>query len=341
MSPREDGAVAENAEPLVVETSKLTKIYGNRHIALNSVDLSIPRGCVVGLIGPNGAGKTTLLRLVLGLHRPSAGWVKVLGQKMSANAAKLRSRIGYIPTQAHCPKHLTPLGYLEYVAQLHGLRAEVRKPRMAALLRAVGLLELAGEKVATFSHGMVARLAVAASLINEPDLLIWDEPTHGLDPEARRSMLDLIKRLSEEKTLLIASHNLADIDEVCTHVAVLNRGHLVYQGGLDGLKGKMSFQHFELDLDGDVKVIGKACQTLKAMADFKQVNLRGRKLEVRLGEGTNAGALSSLFMTLADQKINVTACRSLVQPMEQALLDLLVKEEARGFSRACHNAEAA
>ena len=187
----------EYVEP-VVEAQALTKIYQRRQIALNNMTLTVPRGCVLGLLGPNGAGKTTFLRIVLGLQRPSSGIIKVFGQHMGPNASHIRRRIGYIPTHSEVPPGLTPLEYLDYVGKLFGLRAVVRKPRCAQMLRAVGLQDVAGMVLNGFSSGMTARLSVAASLINEPELLIWDEPTHGLDPEARRSMLDLIKQLSSE-----------------------------------------------------------------------------------------------------------------------------------------------
>src|SRR5438132_3437413 len=264
--------VAENSSDLVVETYKLTKIYQNRQIALNDVTLRIEPGCVLGLLGPNGAGKTTLLRLLLGLHRPTAGWAKVFGKLMSPNAASLRRRIGYIPTNPQFPRGLTPITYLDYMARLFGLPTEVRKPRLASLIRAVDLLAVSGDPIAGFSNGMTARLAVATSLINEPDLLIWDEPTHGLDPEARRSMLELIKTLSREKTLVVSSHNLGDIDEVCNHAAVLSRGQLIYCGSLQDLKGRMKRDHYELDLDGDQKAIAKVVQTVKGFSETRSVN---------------------------------------------------------------------
>src|SRR5213075_1430404 len=122
---------------------------------------------------------------------------------------------------------------------------------LASLIRAVDLLPHSGSPIAGFSNGMTARLAVATSLINEPDLLIWDEPTHGLDPEARRSMLELIKTLSAEKTLIVSSHNLSDIDEVCNHAAVLSHGQLIYCDSLQELKGRMRRNHYELDLEGE------------------------------------------------------------------------------------------
>jgi ABC-2 type transport system ATP-binding protein len=326
--------VADNASDLVVETYKLTKIYQNRQIALNDVTLRIEPGCVLGLLGPNGAGKTTLLRLVLGLHRPTAGWVKVFGRFMTPNAADLRRRIGYIPTNPQFPRHLTPISYLDYMARLFGLPRDVRKPRLASLIRAVDLLEASGQHIAGFSNGMTARLAVATSLINEPDLLIWDEPTHGLDPEARRSMLELIKSLSREKTLIVSSHNLGDIDEVCNHAAVLSRGQLIYCGSLQDLKGRMRRNQYELDLEGDQKAITKAANAIKALQEFKSVNLRHRRLELHLlDEASNTSALANVLMILSDNKVALVSIRSVGQQTEQAFLDLVEKEESRGFAR--------
>jgi ABC-2 type transport system ATP-binding protein len=334
--------VADNPSGLVIETYKLTKIYQNRQIALNDVTLSIEPGCVLGLLGPNGAGKTTFLRLVLGLHRPTAGWVKLFGKAMSPNAADLRRRMGYIPTNPQFPSGMTPITYLDYVARLFGLTADTRKPRLASLIRAVDLLPVSGEPIAGFSNGMTSRLAVAASLINEPDLLIWDEPTHGLDPEARRSMLELIKRLSREKSLIVSSHNLSDVDEVCNHAAVLSRGQLIYNGSLQDLKGRMRRNHYELDLEGDQKAITKATAAIKNMTEFKTVSLKQRRLELRLNDDTtNTSALANVFMTLADSKVTLVSIRSVGQQTEQAFLDLVEKEESRGFARAYQVEEAA
>jgi ABC-2 type transport system ATP-binding protein len=326
--------VVDAKTELVVETFKLTKIYNNRQIALNDVTLRLEPGCVLGLLGSNGAGKTTLLRLIIGLHRPTAGWAKVFGKVMTPNAAGLRRRIGYIPTNPRFPRGMTPITYLDYMARLFGLPAGVRKPRLASLIRAVDLLAHSGSAIDGFSNGMTARLAVATSLINEPDLLIWDEPTHGLDPEARRSMLELIKTLSAEKTLIVSSHNLSDIDEVCNHAAVLSHGQLIYYGSLQDLKGRMRRNHYELDLEGEQKAITKTVQAIRSLPEFKLVNCRQRRLELYLHEETpTAPALASLLTTLNDNKVTLVSIRSVGQQTEQAFLDLVEKEESRGFAR--------
>jgi ABC-2 type transport system ATP-binding protein len=333
--------MADSPSDLVVETHRLTKIYQNRQIALNDVTLRIEPGTVLGLLGPNGAGKTTLVRLILGLHRPTAGWAKVFGKKMSPNAANLRRRIGYIPTNPRFPNGMTPITYLDYVGRLFGMSRNTRQPRLANVIRAVDLLSVSGEQIAGFSNGMIARLAVAASLINEPELLIWDEPTHGLDIEARRSMLDLIKRLAAEKTLVISSHNLSDVDEVCNHAAVLSRGHLIFSGSLTELKGRIRKNQFEIDLEGDQKSISKVVSSLKGANDFKNVNLRQRRLELRLHDEAFApAALANVCMVLADNKVNILSIRTMGQQTEQAFLDLVEKDESRGFTRL-YTAEAA
>jgi ABC-2 type transport system ATP-binding protein len=334
--------MAENVGDLVVETTRLTKIYQNRQIALNDVSLRIERGWVLGLLGPNGAGKTTFLRLCLGLHRPTAGFVKVFGRKMTPNAAVLRRRIGYIPTNPQFPKGMTPISYLDYMARLFGLPRDVRKPRLASLIRAVDLLAGSGNTIAGFSNGMTARLAVAASLINEPDLLIWDEPTLGLDIEARRSMLDLIKTLAREKTLILSSHNLSDIDEVCNHAAVLSQGKLIFSGSLQDLKGRIRKNHYELDLDGDQKAIAKAVSTLKGHNEVKAAQLRQRRLDLRLNEeAPNTAVLGHVFHVLNENKVTLISIRSVGQQTEQAFLDLVEKEESKGFTRLYQPAEAA
>jgi ABC-2 type transport system ATP-binding protein len=334
--------MADNAGDLVVETARLTKIYQNRQIALNDVSLRIEPGWVLGLLGPNGAGKTTFLRLCLGLHRPTAGYVKVFGRTMTPNAAALRRRIGYIPTNPQFPKGMTPISYLDYMARLFGLPRDVRKPRLASLIRAVDLLAVSGNTIAGFSNGMTARLAVAASLINEPELLIWDEPTLGLDIEARRSMLDLIKTLAREKTLILSSHNLSDIDEVCNHAAVLSQGKMIFSGSLQDLKGRIRRNHYELDLDGEQKAIAKAVSSLKGHGEVKAAQLRQRRLDLRLHEeAANTAVLAHVFHVLNENKVTLISVRSVGQQTEQAFLDLVEKEESRGFTRLYQPAEAA
>src|SRR5262249_13566446 len=152
----------------------------------------------------------------------------------------------------------------------------------------------------------------------------------------------LIKTLAQDKTLIISSHNLSDIDEVCNHAAVLSRGQLIFSGSLQELKGRMCRNHYELDLEGDQKAISRAAQAIKQLSDFKSVVMRHRRLEVFMTEDAiNTSALANVFMTLADNKVTLISIRSVGQQTEQAFLDLVEKEESRGFARAYQPGEAA
>jgi len=218
--PREDadkptGLPASQKCPWAIRTGHLTKIYAQCLIAVNDMSLEVPRGCVFGLLGPNGAGKTTTLRLLLGLQRPTAGWAEVFGRRCGPNAVDVRASIGYLPTNPKLPGHLKPIEYLDLLGRLCGLRRQARKPKIAALLRSVGLLGATGQLIRTFSTGMCTRLGIAASLVGDPPLLLWDEPTAGLDPSARRFTLDLIGELAKTRTIVVATHILSDIDQIC------------------------------------------------------------------------------------------------------------------------------
>ncbi|MCB1417249.1 MAG: ABC transporter ATP-binding protein, partial [Nitratireductor sp.] len=155
----------------VVNTTDLTKIYDNRYIALNALNLRVEKGQVFGLVGPNGAGKSTTFRLLLGLQKPTAGQLQVFGEEMSAERADLRRRIGYLPTNPTFPKHMTPIAFLQFVGSVLGMPKDRAKIQLTRLLQAVDLAGAASQPIKGFSTGMLTRLGIAAALMNDPELL--------------------------------------------------------------------------------------------------------------------------------------------------------------------------
>ena len=234
-----------------VRTEHLTKVYSGRVIAVNDMNLQVPKGAIYGLLGPNGAGKTTTLRLLLGLQRPTAGKAEVFGRRCGSNAVDVRRSIGYLPTNPKLPGNLRPVEYLDLLGQLCRLPTETRRPRLTSLLRAVGLLGSTNQKIKTFSTGMNTRLGIAASLIADPPLLLWDEPTAGLDPSARRFTLDLIREMGKNRTVVVATHILGDIDQICDHVGVMHEGRMIFSGTMGDMKRRLQFDGVTLELDGD------------------------------------------------------------------------------------------
>jgi ABC-2 type transport system ATP-binding protein len=211
----------------VVETSGLTKRFGSR-VAVDEVDLRVPRGSAFGYLGPNGAGKTTLIRMLLGLTQASAGSMRLLGRPVPAERETALARVGAIVEEPRFHGHLTGRENLEIVAAARGAEAY---PRIEGALRRVGLAERADDRVKRYSLGMRQRLGVAQSLLADPELLILDEPTNGLDPAGIREFRGMIRGFVEEgRTVLLSSHLLDEVEKICDAAAIVDLGRVVAQG---------------------------------------------------------------------------------------------------------------
>ncbi len=236
---RPGGAKPQTAAPPVVEVRALAKVFRDfwrrpSVRALDGLDLTIRAGEVLGLLGPNGSGKSTTIKILLGLLFPTAGEVRVFGH--SPRHVATRQRIGYLAEESYLYRQLTPRETLEFYGSLFGLARRVRRDRTAQLLEMLGLAAAADRPVGTFSKGMARRVGLAQSLINAPRLLIWDEPTAGLDPLGCRLVKDIVRALARQgTTILITSHLLAEVEDVCDRVAILYNGRLRAEGPIADL----------------------------------------------------------------------------------------------------------
>lgn len=222
-----------------VETFSLTKIFSDwwgraKVYAVDDLNLQVHRNEVFGLLGPNGSGKTTALKMLLGLLHPTKGKALCLGG--DATDPKISARIGFLPEESYLYRYLTARETLDFYGRLFGLGRQVRKMRIDALLDMVGLKAVANRAVGTFSKGMARRIGLAQALINDPDLLILDEPTTGLDPIGTRQIKDLVLKLAKRgKTVLLCSHLLADVEDVCDRIAILYGGKIQAEGQVKDL----------------------------------------------------------------------------------------------------------
>ena len=234
-----------------VEISNLTKSFGDVH-ALRGVDLTIPTG-MFGLLGPNGAGKTTLMRILAGIFRPSSGVVQVGDFDLSTSAGRLAVKrvLGYLPQELGLYPDLTAWEFLDYVGLLKGIEdRSKRRARVAEILATVGLADVAGRKLKGFSGGMKRRDGIAQALLNEPRLVIVDEPTAGLDPEERIRFRNLLVALASDRTVLLSTHIVEDIAQTSSRLAVLARGRVVFAGNTVDLQDVARRQVWTLDTDG-------------------------------------------------------------------------------------------
>jgi ABC-2 type transport system ATP-binding protein len=224
---------------VVIETRNLSKDYrdfwGRRKVrALKALDLEVRRGEVFGLLGPNGSGKTTTIKLILGLLFPTSGEALVFGQ--SALDVSKNQRIGFLPEESYLYRFLNAEETLDFYGRLFGMPASERRQRIDWLIQLVGLQWARRRQLKEYSKGMTRRIGLAQALINDPELIVLDEPTTGLDPIGTREMKDLILRLRDEgKTVLMCSHLLADVQDVCDRIAILHQGELKELGRVDSL----------------------------------------------------------------------------------------------------------
>ena len=218
---------AQLDSPWAVETRGLTKRFGNT-IAVNGVDLRIPRGCAFGYLGPNGAGKTTLIRVLLGLTHADAGTMSLLGHSVPRHRDVALARVGAIVDEPRFHRHLTGRQNLQLLA---AAREPAARGRIEGALDRVGILHRADDRVSKYSMGMRQRLGVAACLIGDPQLLILDEPMNGLDPAGMHEMRDMILSLvAEGRTVVLSSHLLDEVERTCDAVAIVDRGNVIRQG---------------------------------------------------------------------------------------------------------------
>ena len=238
MAAQERSVRREHGE-VIVEARNLAKTYRDfwgrsKKVALKPLDLEIRRGEIFGLLGPNGSGKTTTMKLLLGLIFPTSGEAFVFGKE--ATDVSKNERIGYLPEESYLYKFLDAEETLDFYGRLFDMPPDERKRRAAALIKRVGLERDRKRQLREYSKGMTRRIGVAQALINDPELVILDEPTSGLDPIGTREMKDLIIELREKgKTVIMSSHLLADVEDVCDRIAVLHQGELKELGRVDDL----------------------------------------------------------------------------------------------------------
>ncbi len=259
---------------VVIETHDLSKKYGS-FSAVNNLDLIVREGEVFGLLGPNGAGKTTTILMLLGLTEPTSGNVRVLGLDPARQPLKVKSRVGYIPDMVGFYDDLSAWENLRYIARLNGFPMREAVITIEAALDRVGLLDVADHPVKTFSRGMRQRLGVADVLIKQPEMIIMDEPTQGLDPEGAREFLHLIRALKAEGiTILLSSHLLHQVQEICDRVGLFSRGEMVLVGTVPELARKVLGQAYRvyLEIKGDPDTILQALRTVKGSKQSRQTD---------------------------------------------------------------------
>ncbi|WP_158857919.1 ABC transporter ATP-binding protein [Lunatibacter salilacus] len=228
----------------VIQLDNLTKHYGDFK-AVDGLNLQIQKGEVFGLLGPNGAGKSTTILMMLGLTEPSSGLVHVCGLNATTNPKAVKEKVGYLPEDVGFYDDLSGWENLMFTARLNRIAEEEARNRIEDLLKKTSLEKAAHQKVRTYSRGMRQRLGLADVLVKNPEVIILDEPTLGIDPKGVKELLDLIVELSREKglTVLLSSHHLHQVQQICTRVGLFVQGKLLASGSVDELAAELISKH--------------------------------------------------------------------------------------------------
>jgi ABC-2 type transport system ATP-binding protein len=231
--------VVESAPTPVIATRGLTKRFRSGQVAVDHIDLVVPRGAVYGFLGPNGSGKTTTIRMLLGLIRPTEGTIDLLGESMPGSSASALARVGALVEGPAFHPYLSGRANLARLDRMDVTAdPQTHDARIDEALRRVGLTAAAGKRFRQYSLGMKQRLGIAAALTQPRELLVLDEPTNGLDPQGTREVRHLVRELSAEGlSVLVSSHLLAEVEQICSHIGIMSKGSLLVQGTLDELRG--------------------------------------------------------------------------------------------------------
>lgn len=299
-----------------VTVSGLSKSYG-AHVALRDLELTVPAGSVYGLLGPNGAGKSTTFGILCGWLRADAGNVQVLGVDV-AHIASLSGRIAALPQDAFFAPNLSIVREIAHYARMAGVPSSKAHAAAIEALTAVGLEDALDKTGGQLSHGMAKRAGLAQCLVGNPDLVLLDEPTAGLDPRHARGVRDIIHALGARATVIVSSHNLAEIEDVCTHGAILDRGRLTLQGTIDALTNRGELVRIELVAGDSIPLEAIAALPMVASAQVEQTRFIELQGESGVASSEVIGAALRVLLDAGCGVLGVERGRSL----ERAFLDL-------------------
>ena len=307
---------------LAIETVGLTKRYGAL-TAVNKLNLKVEKNTIHGFLGPNGAGKTTTIKVLVGLLRADEGTVKILGQEVHGDMPEVRLRIGYMPELPKFPKHLKGWELLDIYGRMYGMSPQQLKERIPKLLEMVGLKGREKDLIGKYSKGMQQRLGIAQALLNEPELVILDEPSLGLDPVGMVEVRELVKEIAKEgMTVFLSSHLLFEVEQICSHVTIINKGVSLISDTLQNVSNRLSGQAaLQVEI---AKPSGAIIEALKSLPFVSDVSQEGNILNVELKTRDDVRAQVSQEITKAGGIIVSMNLKG--QTLEETFMQLIAQQ---------------
>ena len=319
----------------MIEVTNLVRRYGP-HVAVDHASFKIEKGEIVGFLGPNGAGKSTTMNILTGYLSSTEGTVKVDGQDILEFPTEIKRKIGYLPENPPLYQDMTVREYLSFAGEIKGIPSREKKEKMNRIMETVGVQDVYKRLIKNLSKGYKQRVGLAQAMIGDPQVLIMDEPTAGLDPKQILEIRDLITRLGEDHTIILSSHILPEVSAVCKRVLIINRGRIVADDTPENLaKRILGGSHILLRADASEAAVqvalGKVSSIIKL--EFRESQESGT-VEALVEAAEETDIRRDLFRALAAADIPILMMRSLDMSLEEIFLNLTTKEESEAVVSA-------
>lgn len=312
----------------MIEIKNVTKKYGN-FMAVNNISFSIKEGEIIGLLGPNGAGKSTTMNMMTGFIEPTEGEIIIDGYDISKKPKKAKQQIGYMPEGVPLYSDLTVKEFINYMADLKMVPKKQKKKQIEEIINQTNLEEVQNKLIKNLSRGYKQRVSLAGALVANPKILILDEPTVGLDPKQITEIRDLIKSLGKKHTIILSSHILSEVSQICEKVIIINQGKIVAIDTPHNLENKAKQENrIKLVIEDKQEKIGKIAESIKGIKqiNFIKDNEDGTKEYAVLSE-EHTDIRKELFSKCAKEEITIFELKKLEATLEDAFMKLIKKEE--------------
>ncbi len=307
----------------MIELKNVTKKYGNFK-AVDNISFKIEKGEVVGFLGQNGAGKTTTMKMITGLIEPTNGEIFIEGEKISR---KSRKCIGYMPENTPLYQELTVKEFIDYMAELKALKRQERKQQVQKLITDLGLADVENKLIRNISRGYKQRVSLSGALIGNPDILILDEPTVGLDPKQVIEIRNLIKSLRKNHTVFISSHILSEISQMCQKVIIINKGKVVAIDTPNNLENKIARNSIVINIEDPNENIEKIKEKIPEIIEIKFINKLEKDIkQYEIFVKENADIRKKLFEILPQESISILELKNSEVGLEEAFIKLIESE---------------